>query len=390
MRILIVAAILACVSSLPQAGAFVIDHRHVELFDSIPPAYLEAARNLRMVFSDRSVGVNINDGLNCLTATSWAASLASCRRDYYDTAWHWKTYGATDLANGLVPPRIQFDPDPVTYSRANWHFEIRSGSWKELTCDFVNSLAPTYLDSTDVLSYQFSYLNVTETDNIADPDAGFFADLPGNCDIGDLEQLIAANPDKVFFFWTTSLARGIGTEVSAEFNDQMRQYCIANDQILFDVADIEAHTDLGMPCFDNRDGVEYVSQTGQTENNPDDGHSYPAICQDYTTETEGGHLGSVSAGHIRISKAFWVLMARIAGWTPGVDPQPTCGDADGNSLLTISDAVYLTTYIFGGGPAPNPVESGDADCNGIVTISDPVYLITFIFGGGPAPCAACP
>ncbi len=390
MKIIIIAALLVSLAIAPTACGFVIDHRHVELFDSVPPIYLEAARNLRMVFSDRSVGVNINDGLDCLTAASWSASPASCRRDYYDTAWHWKTYSATDLANGLVPARILFDPDPLAYNRTNWYFEIRSGSWEELTCDFVNSLAPLYLDSTDVLSYQFSYLNVTEADNIADPDVGFFANLAGNCDIGDIEQLITAHPDKVFFFWTTSLARGIGTDVSTAFNDQMRQYCLANDQILFDVADIESHTDLGTPCFDNRDGIEYVSQTGQTENNPDDGFAYPAICQDYTTETEGGHLGSVSAGHIRISKAFWVLMARIAGWTPGIDPQPVCGDADGNTLVTISDPVFLITYIFGGGPSPDPLSLGDADCNGLVTISDAVYLITFIFGGGPAPCATCP
>ncbi len=67
-----------------------------------------------------------------------------------------------------------------------------------------------------------------------------------------------------------------------------------------------------------------------------------------------------------------------------------CGDADGNSLLTISDAVYLITYIFGGGPAPVSVAHGDADCNGLITISDAVYLITYIFGGGPAPCTNCP
>jgi hypothetical protein len=67
-----------------------------------------------------------------------------------------------------------------------------------------------------------------------------------------------------------------------------------------------------------------------------------------------------------------------------------CGDADGNQIVNISDAVYLITYIFSGGPAPDPLEAGDADCNGIVNISDAVYLISYIFAGGPAPCASCP
>lgn len=63
-----------------------------------------------------------------------------------------------------------------------------------------------------------------------------------------------------------------------------------------------------------------------------------------------------------------------------------CGDADGNSIVNISDAVYLIAYIFGGGPAPVPLLVADSDCNGIVNISDAVYLIAYIFGGGPAPC----
>ena len=62
------------------------------------------------------------------------------------------------------------------------------------------------------------------------------------------------------------------------------------------------------------------------------------------------------------------------------------GDADGNGIVTISDAVYLINYIFAGGPSPSPELSGDADCNGIITISDAVYLINYIFSGGPAPC----
>ena len=62
-----------------------------------------------------------------------------------------------------------------------------------------------------------------------------------------------------------------------------------------------------------------------------------------------------------------------------------CGDADGNGIITISDAVYLINYIFVGGFAPNPICLGDADGNGLITISDAVFLINYIFAGGPAP-----
>lgn len=67
-----------------------------------------------------------------------------------------------------------------------------------------------------------------------------------------------------------------------------------------------------------------------------------------------------------------------------------CGDPDHNSTVTISDAVYLISYIFSGGPAPDPLESGDPNCDGLINISDAVYLINYIFAGGAMPCAMCP
>ncbi len=62
------------------------------------------------------------------------------------------------------------------------------------------------------------------------------------------------------------------------------------------------------------------------------------------------------------------------------------GDADGTGILNVADVVFLIQYIFGGGPAPVPLESGDADCNGFISVPDAVYLILYIFAGGPAPC----
>jgi hypothetical protein len=66
-----------------------------------------------------------------------------------------------------------------------------------------------------------------------------------------------------------------------------------------------------------------------------------------------------------------------------------CGDADTDGSIDISDAVYLISYIFAGGPAPQPLLAGDANCDLSVDISDAVYLVNYIFGGGPAPCAGC-
>jgi len=61
------------------------------------------------------------------------------------------------------------------------------------------------------------------------------------------------------------------------------------------------------------------------------------------------------------------------------------GDTDGSGEIDIDDVVFLITYIFAGGPAPDPLEAGDADCSGAIDIDDVVYLIAYIFSGGPPP-----
>jgi hypothetical protein len=98
-----------------------------------------------------------------------------------------------------------------------------------------------------------------------------------------------------------------------------------------------------------------------------------------------GTIGQPAVG-VGTSPSFSLVQGY---WQAPVTPY-LCGDADASGIVTISDVVFLINYIFGGGPAPNPLAAGDADCTGIITISDAVYLINYIFGGGPSPCAACP
>ena len=62
-----------------------------------------------------------------------------------------------------------------------------------------------------------------------------------------------------------------------------------------------------------------------------------------------------------------------------------CGDANGSGLIELGDVVYLITYLYKNGPAPDPLLSGDANCSGEVELGDVVYLITYLYKGGPAP-----
>lgn len=68
---------------------------------------------------------------------------------------------------------------------------------------------------------------------------------------------------------------------------------------------------------------------------------------------------------------------------------PECGDANASGGVDIDDVVFLISYIFAGGIAPDPIDVADVNCSGGVDIDDVVYLIMYIFAGGPGPCDEC-
>ncbi|MFH1700135.1 MAG: dockerin type I repeat-containing protein [Candidatus Zixiibacteriota bacterium] len=63
-----------------------------------------------------------------------------------------------------------------------------------------------------------------------------------------------------------------------------------------------------------------------------------------------------------------------------------CGDANSDTRVNISDAVWLINHVFKGGQAPDPLENGNVNCDASVNIADAVWLINLIFKGGPGPC----
>jgi hypothetical protein len=67
-----------------------------------------------------------------------------------------------------------------------------------------------------------------------------------------------------------------------------------------------------------------------------------------------------------------------------------CGDANGDDMANVADAVFLINYVFKGGPAPEILEAGNVNCDADVNVADAVYLINYVFKGGAEPCEACP
>ena len=66
------------------------------------------------------------------------------------------------------------------------------------------------------------------------------------------------------------------------------------------------------------------------------GHTYPAITVQNLGDASIGHIGS--AGAIRLAKAMWWMLARMAGWDGGTTMVPVTGitvtGAGGSSIIT--------------------------------------------------------
>lgn len=63
------------------------------------------------------------------------------------------------------------------------------------------------------------------------------------------------------------------------------------------------------------------------------------------------------------------------------------GDADNSGTVSITDAVFIIAFLFGGGPGPGCMDSADADDDGAVGMGDAAFIAAFVSGTGPAPPA---
>jgi len=80
-------------------------------------------------------------------------------------------------------------------------------------------------------------------------------------------------------------------------------------------------------------------------------------------------------------ESLWSKRIRVA-----VDLDFIRGDTNSDESISLSDIVFLISYLYKQGPAPEPMHSADTNYDGKVSLSDIVYLICYLYKGGPAPC----
>ncbi|MDH4222451.1 MAG: VCBS repeat-containing protein [candidate division Zixibacteria bacterium] len=65
------------------------------------------------------------------------------------------------------------------------------------------------------------------------------------------------------------------------------------------------------------------------------------------------------------------------------------GDTNNDQDVTVSDVVFLISFLFRGGEEPYFLASGDTNDDCQTSVSDVIFLINHLFKGGPEPLAGC-
>jgi len=121
---------------------------------------------------------------------------------------------------------------------------------------------------------------------------------------------------KVAFIYMTGHLDGTGEQGNLnQRNNQIRDFCIKNNKILFDFADIESYDPDGNYYLDKKadDGCNYT-EDGARKNWADEWcNNHPGACLSFSC-AHSKPLNCILKG-----KAFWWMMARLAGWNPQVE-----------------------------------------------------------------------
>lgn len=254
----------------PSTGAIIIDHSCTNL-DNIPQQWIEQAKiDLNIAYGHTSHGSQITDGMSGLVG--FAGGLYAWNGD--------GSNGALQLQDGGLGEASDLGNPDFT-------------AWEATTRSYLDSHP-----STNVIMWSWCGQVSGASSGDIDTYLGLMSDLESDY------------PD-VRFVYMTGHTDGSGLDGNLHIrNQQIRDYCIANDKILYDFEDIESYDPDG-----NYFGDRYVNDACDY-----DGGNWAVEWQE--SHQEGVDWYDCSSAHSQPlnanlkAYAAWWLWARLAGW-PG-------------------------------------------------------------------------
>jgi len=183
-----------------------------------------------------------------------------------------------------------------------------------------------------------------------------------NIYLAKMTELETDYPGRTFIYMTGHLD-GTGPDGNLYArNNQIRDYCINNDKVLFDFADIESYDPNGTWYPDGGDACEWCYDW----------------CAAHTCLTCDGCAHSHCFNCYLKGKAWWWMMAQVIDL---LDCYSTT-DCNGDGLtLSWEDLSYLENFVYYDGPAPDPLAQGDINGDTYIDALDiQLYLDYFTYG----------
>jgi hypothetical protein len=295
MRLLL--AFLLLSSTLASGQCLVIDHRHTNA-GMIPERWMERARQMTVHYAHTSHGSQITSGLIALEGSDPRYRVAV------------REAGTAGLPEAEDPPalRIYDGNPPETYVEPD-------GYWA----------SPQGLASTDKVAESGDYgLSMWS-----------WCGQQSENDVATVDRYLAAmhslekRHGGMRFVLMTGHTDG-GSESLRRNNQRIRDYCQANDMVLFDFADIEGWDPAGRSQAGADDSCGWCADWCE---------SHPQDCTGLSEECAHSHPLNCKLK----AQAFWWMMARLAGW----DGLPEAENAAAYQTTTTTHEVMSPSTTIG-------------------------------------------